>query len=452
MSLLIKCITGYLFLIACSSSLLHSVPFWDQYRANDLNNGFLPIQTSPAITPSWSHDVGPINGTCPSIGPDGTIYVGNERGMLIAIRPDGTTRWRKELYRGWKCCTPSIGSDGSIFVHCTFRGFVTDHREGEPQRRYVQQSKLFCCSPSGNIRWEYTPPPVTLSNKQTSYFVFTSVPKVFNEDKSTHIFLVESYWDDNLMQRNFLIVLNESGELIDARFLSEAAFAEISGGGFKRAPSGGEIGSAPLPYNAYKPENAIGIVTFPKDRPPVVVVSDQADAITAFEWENQRLSTLLWSRGPSNTTFDYFLTTPSIHYSGFFMIGRSDGKIFFLDPWTGEELFNPWPQLSSGVYSTPSSFLRQIYLITLDGEFVALDSDGSVWKKVHLGAESSSSVAMSADYVYVQASNGIYTLNFEAEKIAHYEFEGGGNSSPVIGRNGAVYGLGAHTLYAFDRK
>lgn len=424
---------------------------WNQFRANDLNNGFLPIQTTPAQKPTWTKDVGPINGTSPVVGPDGTVYVGNAMGTLIAINPNGTTRWKKELLRGWKCSTPSINIDGNIFIACTFRGWVIDHRKQEPKRRYVQQSKLFCCGTNGEILWTYTPPTVSLGNQQTSHFVFTSAPKVLDENGSSHIFIVESYWDEYLMQRNFLIVLNEDGQLIDARFLSEATFAEITGGGFKRAPSGGEIGPVPLPSTAYKPENAIAIVKLANNRSlPVIIVSDQADAISAFQWENDHLSSLLWSKGPSSTTFDYFQTSPAIHYGGLVMLGRSDGKILFLDPWTGNELNTPWPTLSSGVYSTPTSFLRQIYLITLDGEFVALDSDGSIWKKIQLGAQSMSSVAMSANFLYVQASNGIYTLSFDAEQVAHYEFSGGGNASPAIGNNGAVYALGTKTLYAFD--
>ncbi|HSX14085.1 MAG TPA: PQQ-binding-like beta-propeller repeat protein [Chlamydiales bacterium] len=423
---------------------------WNQFRGNDLNNGFIPIQTSPAEKPAWTMDVGPINGTSPAVGPDGTIFVGNTRGTLTAINPDGTRRWRKELSRGWRCSSPSISTSGDIFVACTFQGYVTDHRGKEPKRRYVQQSKLFCCNPNGGIRWTYTPPTVSLGNHQTSHFFFTSNPKVYDENGSPYIFIVESYWDDYLMQRNFLIVLDESGQLIDARFLSEAAFAEITGGGFKRAPSG-EIGPVPLPSTAYKPENAIAIVKFENNsRLPAIIVSDQADAITAFQWENNRLSSLLWSRGPSNANFDYFQTSPAVHYGGLAMLGRSDGRVFLLDPWSGEELSKPWPKLSSGIYSTPTSLLRQIYLITLDGELTAIDSDGSIWKKTKLGAQSMSSVAMSASFLYVQASDGIYTLSFDAQQIAHFEFSDGGNSSPAIGNNGAVYALGSSTLFAFD--
>lgn len=424
---------------------------WNQFRANDLNNGFIPVQTTLAENPIWTKDVGPINGTSPVVASDGTIYVGNERGVLIAVNPDGTTKWRRELQRGWKCSTPSISDNGNIYINCNFRGYVTDHRQGEPKRYFVQQSKIFSLNPEGGIRWSYTPPTVTLDNKYRSPFFFTSVPKVLNDNGATYILLVEAYWDDNLMQRNFLIALNDQGELVDARYLSEAAFGEITGGGGFRS-GGGEIGSKPLPSHAYKPENSIGIVNFPLGEftQPIIIVSDMSHTITAFEWRNQGLSTQLWSRGGSRTIFDYYQTSPSIHYGGLVIFGRSDGRMVFLDPWTGEELNKPWPKLGSGVYSTPASFLRQIYLITHEGEFVALDSDGSVWKKLQLGAESMSSVAYSANHLYVNAADGIYTMSFEGEKEAFFPFTGGGNSSPAISNKGRVYALGGSGLFAFE--
>lgn len=439
------------YLIACLFFASLAAADWNQFRANDGNSGFIPVRTSPAETPSWAFEVGPVNGTAPVVGPDGTIYVGNEKGVLTAVRPDGTRRWKRELKRGWRCGTPSIDSTGRIFVPCTFRGYVTDHRTGEPKRRYVQQSQLYCCTSDGQVLWHYTPPSIGLDTNETTDFFFTSLPKVFEEGGSSHVFLVESYWDNYLMQRNFLIVLNESGELVDARFLSEAAFAEVGGGGGFRRFRSVEIGPAPLPSTANKPENAIAVVNFLDEKDPIIIVSDDADAVSAFEWEDQRLSHLLWSRGPSNTVFDYFQTSPSIHYSGFIMLGRSDGKVLFLNPWTGAELNLPWPKLRSGVFATPSSFLRQIYLVTLDGDLVALDSDGSILKTVSLGAQSASSAALSANYLFVSTSDGIYTLSYEAEKIAHFSFEKGGNSSPTIGPNGAVYVLGGSTLYAFER-
>jgi outer membrane protein assembly factor BamB len=437
------------FAFACLVSTQLVAASWNQYRSNDLNNGFLPVQTSPAENLAWTLDVGPINGTCPVVGNDGTIYVANGRGVLHAIRPDGTLLWKRELRRGWRCSTPSVSSNGNIYVHCTLQAYVTDHRGDKPRRRYVQQSQVFCCNSAGGIRWTYTPPTVTLPNGDTSSFFFTSAPKVWEEDGTTHLFLVESYWSDYLMQRNFLIALNDSGEIEDARFLSEAAFAEITGGGGFSLKKSGSIGSIPLPATAFKPENAIGIVNF-SDKSPVIIVSDVADCITSIEWRERGFSSILWRRPPSNAIFDYFVTSPSIHYGGLVIFGRSDGRIFLLDPWTGEELYKPWPKLNSGIYSTAASFLRQFYLITHDGDFITFDGDGGVLNTTPLGAQSYSSPAFSASHLYVTASNGIYTFNFDGEKVAFFEFEGGGNSSPAIGNDGFIYALGSNTLHAFS--
>lgn len=437
-----------LFALSCLISTQLVGLSWNQYRANDLNNGFIPVQTSPAETPAWSLELDFINGTCPVIGADGTIYVANTRGTLYAISPSGVLLWKKELRRGWACSTPTVDSNGNIYVHCTFRGYSTDHRgDKPPQRRFIQQSQVFCCSSSGGIRWTYTPPTITLPNGDRSSFFFTSTPKIWEQNGETHIFLVESYWTDNLIQRNFLIALNDSGQLVDARFLSEAAFGEITGGGGFSLKSG-SVGPIPLPSGSFKPENAIGILNF-SDQAPIIIVNDVADAITAIEWRGNWFSTILWKKPPSSTIFKYFVTSPSIHYAGIVIFGRSDGKIFLLDPWTGIELHKPL-SLDSGIYSTPASFLRQFYLITHDGDFVTFDSDGTLLTKTPVGAESYSSPAFSASHLFVIAANGIYTFNFAGEKLAFFKFNGGGNSSPAIDANGFVYALSATTLYAFD--
>jgi outer membrane protein assembly factor BamB len=49
------------------------------------------------------------------IGSDGGIYIGSGDGNLFAINPDGNLRWKFAV--GQKpCSSPSIGSDGTIYV------------------------------------------------------------------------------------------------------------------------------------------------------------------------------------------------------------------------------------------------------------------------------------------------------------------------------------------------
>jgi outer membrane protein assembly factor BamB len=434
---------------------------WNQFHGNGPNQGFMPIGTSPAKTPQWTLDIGYTHGNSPVIGPDDTIYVGNSIGELFAINSNGTIRWRREIARGWDIDTVAVDSEGRIYAACTWKGIERDHRGSRETIRFVWKSKLICLSSIGQILWNYEPGQVPLPDGQMAHLFFTSVPKIWENKGEVRVFLIVAFWNTyNQLQQNYLVVINGNGDHEATRYLSKATFVQLSGGGGsrKRIPlgilaSGAEIGSAPLPANAPLPNSAIAIVDFGDYKEtPLIIASDDADAVTAFRWQDNTLASNIWSRPGSDTTFKYLFNSPAVFYTGVLLLGRSDGQIMLLDTLTGNELYQPWPRLDSAILSTPASFLRQIYLITQNGEFVALDSDGTVWKKTKLEAQSASSPAMSASFLYVNAANGIYTLTLDLEQIAYYEFEGGGTSSPAIGHNGTVYTLGKRTLYAFARE
>ncbi len=78
-----------------------------------------------------------------SIGPDNTIYTGNSNG-LFAVNPDGTQKW---VYRLSSITvglgTPSIASDGTIYVPVNPSGFST---------------KLIALDPDGTQKWTLSLP------------------------------------------------------------------------------------------------------------------------------------------------------------------------------------------------------------------------------------------------------------------------------------------------------
>lgn len=439
----------YHFLLVFLFTLTLCADEWSQFHANGPNNGFMPVQTSPAENPAWSIEVGTIAGTSPVLGPDGTVFVGNAAGILSAINPNGTKKWEKTVARGWSLSTPAVDETGNVYVSATFQGLVRDHRDGFSER-FIIQSRLFCYSPDGRLKWKYSPGSVSLPEGFRAEFFFTSTPKIIFLEDAVRVFLVQSYWNTyTLNQENFLVVIHEDGYLEDARYLSEATFVHVSGGG-GLSFSGGTIGPKPLPYNAIFPRSAVAIVDYyPNQQTPLIIAADDADAITAFRWNGKNLSQRLWQRPGSNTTFKFDFGSPAVFYNGNLLIGRSDGQVYLLNPESGEEIHTPWPRFSSGIYSTAASFLRQMYFSTLDGEVVMLDSDGEISLTTHLDAQTASSPAMSASFLYLNASDGLHTLTFELENAAHYEFHGGGTSSPAIGKNGTVYTLDAKTLYAF---
>ena len=70
------------------------------------------------------------------IGSDGVIYIGSGDGNLFAINPDGNLRWKFAV--GQKpCSSPSIGSDGTIYVDS----------DGD--------SDLYAVTPVGALKWKF---------------------------------------------------------------------------------------------------------------------------------------------------------------------------------------------------------------------------------------------------------------------------------------------------------
>ncbi len=63
----------------------------------------------------WAFRTGDWGASSPSIGTDGTIYVGSRDGYLYAINPDGSKKWAFKT-GGDVDSSPAIGSDGTIYV------------------------------------------------------------------------------------------------------------------------------------------------------------------------------------------------------------------------------------------------------------------------------------------------------------------------------------------------
>ena len=88
----------------------------------------------------------------PAIGPDGTIYLPtgmlNEdtAGFLYAINPDGTLKWRTTLAGLPSHTTPTVATDGTIYVH-------VNGNEGN----IAAIEKLYAINPNGTQKWVFKP-------------------------------------------------------------------------------------------------------------------------------------------------------------------------------------------------------------------------------------------------------------------------------------------------------
>ena len=61
----------------------------------------------------------------PAISADGIIYFGTyigdgQGGDIIAVNPNGTERWRQRIAGYWVDSSPSIGSDGTVYIGCAY--------------------------------------------------------------------------------------------------------------------------------------------------------------------------------------------------------------------------------------------------------------------------------------------------------------------------------------------
>jgi outer membrane protein assembly factor BamB len=142
---------------------------FDRVDPCDKESNYLPSSVAPNIYPANSHlyaftpngalkwrfgGIGDFNSS-PSIGSDGTIYIGSDfrnyaygeeknkivsysattEGYLYAISPDGILKWLVDLY-GDVDSSPAIANDGTIYVGS-------------------DKHDVFAVNPNGTIRWSF---------------------------------------------------------------------------------------------------------------------------------------------------------------------------------------------------------------------------------------------------------------------------------------------------------
>jgi len=93
-----------------------SQPIWPMPGYNSQHTGQCPYDTSQNNGKlKWKFQTdGGIASSTPTIGSDGTIYIMSSD--LYAINPDGTLKWRYQTDNYYIVSSPVIGSDGTIYV------------------------------------------------------------------------------------------------------------------------------------------------------------------------------------------------------------------------------------------------------------------------------------------------------------------------------------------------
>ncbi|MBI4713426.1 MAG: PQQ-binding-like beta-propeller repeat protein [Planctomycetes bacterium] len=109
-------------------------------------------------TLKWSYATGNCIYSSPTIDTDGTVYVGSFDGKLYAFNPDGTVKWNYDTGVANVICSPSIGSNRTIYIGGT----------------YLDVRKFYALTSDGTFKWLYTPQwydnsSASISNDGTIY-------------------------------------------------------------------------------------------------------------------------------------------------------------------------------------------------------------------------------------------------------------------------------------------
>lgn len=438
--------------------------YWHQFQANAASQGFVPFHTAPATAAKWMLGVGPVAFNSPVIADDGTIYIGNLAAELVAISPTGSLRWKKTLdQRGSSIAgSAAIDKNGNIYVITTYRAKVRDHRSGHVIISYVAHSKLHSLTPDGTLRWTFPFPLNTGAPNTTDGYTLSS-PKIW-ERQEPIIFIPVIF--TKISPRIELFALDQSGNIINSILVKQYPIppVEVTGGvtiggifagiwdflnGVEFVPSGG---GPTLQQQFGWAEPSIAIANFGDFRDePIIIIDDNYKQLSAFRWQNQQFIPL-WNKAAKKVRLS---TAPAILLSSMVAVGRQNGTLELYDLLTGNELWKPWYKARQAIQSPPSSFISQIYLVA-GTSVILLDANGKFVKEFKMSEHSMGaalgSPAISADRVYVNAQEGLFSFSLDLNDFSKNSTTQGGVSSPAIADDSTIYILDRNkTLWAFGQ-
>jgi outer membrane protein assembly factor BamB len=383
---------------------------------------------------------------------------------LIALTPDGSLKWRKQLGdRGsFISASCAIDAEGNIYVITTFRSIVRDHRgRGNTVIPYhYAKSKLHSLSPDGSLRWTFPFPINDVSNSTDGYTL--SSPKIAGKQKQI-IFVPAIFL--RISPRLDLLAIDLSGNLINSITVSEypipsvvvegVGLGDIFSGiwdflnGVEFEPSGGGPTLKQL-YGHAEPSIAVADFGRFADQ-PIIVLDDNYKQLSAYQWEFQSVFTPLWNKKSSSIRP---AASPVIFLSHMVAAGQENGLLALYDLTTGSELWKPWYKAKKAIQSPPASFISQIYLIS-DTEVIVLDANGKLLNKfemsTHALGAALGSPAISANQVYINAQEGLFSFSLALDNFIKNSNAQGGLSSPAIADDGTVYVVDRNKrIWAFE--
>lgn len=437
---------------------------WQQYHASGPNQGFVAVHTTQATQAKWVLEVGPVGWGGPVIGFDGTIYVGTLTGNLVAINPNGTIKWTLALgaigAHNVSSITgsPAVGKDGNVYVVTTINQIIRDHRDGGDKITHIRRSTLHSVDSTGGLLWS-TQFPANIAPHGLGGYT-TSSPKVWGESP-LHIFVPAIF--ETVGHAIELLVFSQMGLLVHRADIASYPVDPIVGVGpgigdvldsiwdFISSPidfdTSGVSNGPTLEQQFGWPEPTITIIDYPKYTQPLIVVEDNFKTMSTFRFdENFSVPAFLWTKKSNKVRLR---STVAAFPNGVLAVGEKNGTVAFYDADSGDEIAKPWYKSDKPVMAPPASFGRQVYFCA-DKKFIVIDADSTLWHEHLLGGKCLGSPALSANFAYVSATDGLYTFSFDLQNFSKNGDVLGGVSSPVIGDDGTVYVMDLEkNLWAF---
>jgi outer membrane protein assembly factor BamB len=439
---------------------------WNQFGGNPAGSGFRAVNSKVPAAASWRVELPKPTGTgSPVLGPDGTIYIGTFDGNLVAVRPDGQVKWTTAIAtRNFDVVTPAVAEDSTVYCLCTNRTIVRDHREQPVVRDHranppppelptpAPNSFLVRVDPDGRQRWKVPIRP------QAGEFgivngTIAGAPRIVSRGNQARIVFVVRYavpirYDDDFRGPLFvchLAVVDEGGTFrLFNRYEEEKIFIDAHGGGGFGSATVGSPPDLPGPKlrNA-RPcaDTPVVFGAFPTD-PTLTIIASGDTGLYALRWNDREGALAGQPQKFKPATFP----SPAAFPNGL-LTGTSGTRVTLLDADTLTPHVAEPTQLSR--FATVAGGLRQMYFSQRQGTLIAMDSNGAVWKRTQLGADTVAFPALSANHVHVATATGLRTLTLDLQDVASVDLPGAGFSSPAIGPDGSVYVAAGSTLFAF---
>ena len=418
---------------------------WGHFRGDPANSGFQKIDSSFALSSTWTSNPYKITSSSPVIGKDfqgkEVVYVGTADGTLVAIRSeDGSEKWKQTLGSNTSefriISSPSVSDKSDIYV-------ISSRKTGYGRALSI----LHKVDQFGNQNWAYVfpdngftagSPKVFVSQSEILIAVYLSVGK--SEDIQGELFLLrDDGYQAQLLDRKALAtcrfdVSGRKRPLDDLFDYSEKTWNLVGDLAIERDESG-----------VFLPDRFIDpTVAVISDREkPLIAIADNLCSIGAFEWDGDKLS-VLWRQEHG---FEKH-SSAGVSANGLMVFGRWDGKVLAYDVTTGIKMWEYDAQ--QAVFATPSVLPEEfVFVVSKDHLQVLKAVDGSlihdekIPRKLPLLGVTHSSPAVTANRVYV-SSFEMLTVTYDLKTRGHdTNFHVNGLSSVAVGGDGAVYGVAA---------